>query len=154
LVVTVGLDKPYILAKAIMGARERSVDPHRHSATKSSIPLSVRRKVLLGIDLAGPTLMKHYACEIAALGVGAALGIPALSEFCLVASLILCFDALYLFTVSVAVLTLKMELNRIRASDPDHPHTAREGADVEGELKEPLATSGVSKAKMLLVCSF
>lgn len=55
LVITVGLDKPYLLAKAILGARERSIDPQRqHSHNKSSIPLSVRRKVLLGVDVAGP----------------------------------------------------------------------------------------------------
>lgn len=120
------------------------------------------------------TLVKYYSCEIAALAIGAMMGVPALSEFCLVAALILIFDALYLFTVFVAVLTLKMEvgfwrvcrhsearltlltayylqLNRIRASDPYHPHTGKDGAEVDGELRRPFS-SGVNKAKLFLVC--
>ena len=111
MVITVGFDKPYILAKGILTAREPSVDPNRKHHAVSSIPLSVRRKVLLGIDLVGRSLLKHYLIEVTILVVAALSGIPALSEFCLVASLILFFDGLYLFTIFLAVLTLKMEVS-------------------------------------------
>jgi hydroxymethylglutaryl-CoA reductase (NADPH) len=74
LVITVGFDKPYLLAKAILCAQEPSMDPSRQHSTSSSIPLSVRRKVMIGIDAASPTLLKNYAFEIAILSMGALTG--------------------------------------------------------------------------------
>jgi hypothetical protein len=73
-VITIGFEKPFILAKAILGASEPAVDPHRVQRARSTIPLSVRRKVLIGIDAVGHILIKHYAFEICVLSLGAATG--------------------------------------------------------------------------------
>ncbi len=75
MVITIGFEKPYILAKAILTAREPEMDPQRaERARQTAIPLSVRRKVLIGIDTVGPVLLKHYAFETFVLSLGAASG--------------------------------------------------------------------------------
>lgn len=149
LVITVGFDKPYILARAILSAHELSVDPSRQTRSESTIPLSVRRKVLLGIDAAGPTLLKHYIVEIMIVVSGAITGIPALSQFCTVAAWILLFDCLYMFTVFVATLTLKMELKRIRESDSEN---TKEPFNIRKlRVDEFTRSSWMAKAKIALI---
>jgi Hydroxymethylglutaryl-CoA reductase len=57
----------------------------------------------------------HYVIEISLLLVGAASGVRGgLQHFCFLAALILFFDCLLLFTFYAAILSIKLEVNRIK----------------------------------------
>ncbi|KAI9204976.1 hydroxymethylglutaryl-coenzyme A reductase-domain-containing protein [Polychytrium aggregatum] len=105
LVISIGFEKPYTLAKAIMES----------SALDPSAPIGDR--VWNGIAKVAPSLLTDYAMEIGVLALGSVSGIGGgMSEFCLVACWIIFFDGMFMMTAFVAVLILKLELNRIRAS--------------------------------------
>jgi hydroxymethylglutaryl-CoA reductase (NADPH) len=85
-----------------------------------------------------------------------------LAEFCLVAFLILLFDCLYLFTVFLAVLTLKMELMRVRESDPETLSPAEResllrltspSSSTISESRLTLSSTGATKAKLTLMAA-
>lgn len=104
-VVAVGFEKPYQLTRAIF--------TNRHSGP------SVRDKVLAGVRSVAPALITNYAMEIAVMGLGAFSGVAGMKNFCIVASLTLYFDAVFLFTLYTAVVTLKLELLRSRESQTE-----------------------------------
>lgn len=154
MVFGVGFDPYYILAHAILYARETIVEetitPKKRKQSSSVIPVSVRRRVMLGIDAVGPQLVQSQLLEIGFLSIGAFTGIPYLSEFCVIAALILLFGLFYLFTLFLAVLTLKMELQRIRESDPDEKSNDSNSIELEEPVK--LSTnSNKSLVKLILV---
>ena len=168
LVIVVGFEKPVVLAQSILNAREPAptetrTKPNSHTrpstSSASDVPVSVRRKLMLGLDETGPLLMKHYAVEIAVLLLGYVTGIPALSEFCLVASLILFWDMVNMFTLFLSVLTLKMELKMIREQDSDKPAladgtlTASLGATTSAQSQLDVAVSDhhIARAKLALL---
>eukprot|EP00158_Paraphelidium_tribonemae_P005138 Partr_v1_DN27182_c2_g2_i1_m15745 len=155
LVIVVGFDKTYILAKAVLNAEEVDFDPSKSQGKSSLIPIGVRRKILLGIDQAGPHLLRQYAVEIAVLTIGTLTGIPSLSEFCMVTGVALLFDCLCSFTLFVAVLTLKMELQRLRDAEMPESQNARKPfnkVDAISELYTPMK-SGTTHAKLILLFS-
>ncbi|KAJ3191087.1 3-hydroxy-3-methylglutaryl-coenzyme A (HMG-CoA) reductase isozyme, partial [Dinochytrium kinnereticum] len=115
LVVTIGFEKPYMLARAIM------------EAEGSTVP----EKVEKGTLKVGPSLVLDYLVEMSILGVGSFIGISkkykiffdflkgnsgGLKEFSLIAAIILLFDGLFNFTFFLAVLSLKLELKTLRQS--------------------------------------
>ncbi|KAI8872610.1 hypothetical protein GQ42DRAFT_132141 [Ramicandelaber brevisporus] len=95
--VTIGVDKPYYLTKAVFG----SVPPPR-----------VQQQVVSGVEQAKDIILRDYLFEIAVLSCGAF--IPGLDQFCKIAALILIYDCIMLFTFYTAALTLKLETVRVR----------------------------------------
>ncbi|KAJ3284901.1 3-hydroxy-3-methylglutaryl-coenzyme A (HMG-CoA) reductase isozyme [Borealophlyctis nickersoniae] len=121
LVITIGFEKPYVLAKAIM--EEAKGDP--------SIP--VRDKVVNGAVAVGPSLLLDYLIEVIVLGLGGFSGISGgLPEFCIIAAFITFFDCVFMFTLFLSVLTLKLELKRIRESSADADGSLSVGSAVGG----------------------
>ncbi|TPX43227.1 hydroxymethylglutaryl-CoA reductase (NADPH) [Synchytrium endobioticum] len=112
LVVTIGFEKPYILSKAIL------------NAVSANPKLSTRENVWRGVEAVGPSLLLDYLIEVSVLGLGGSTGSRGgLKEFCLLASWILLFDCVFMFTMFVSVLTLKLELRRVQnpsAEDADY----------------------------------
>jgi hydroxymethylglutaryl-CoA reductase (NADPH) len=117
LVIIIGFEKPFILFRSILTANIEDTDVNRKSSSKSTTPLSVRRKILIGIDKVGPTILNHYLAEVLILALGAISGIPQVAEFCCIAFLVVAFDCFYMFTIVLAFLTIKMELKCIRESE-------------------------------------
>ena len=120
LVVTIGFEKPIILTKAVLTA---SLSQKRQSTNKvdpdvannpgssrtiqSSLHIAVRDK---GFDI-----VRDYCIEIAILVLGAFSGVQGgLTQFCFLAAWILFFDAILLFTFYTAILSIKLEINRIK----------------------------------------
>ncbi|WFC99462.1 hydroxymethylglutaryl-CoA reductase (NADPH) [Malassezia yamatoensis] len=68
-----------------------------------------------------PGLLRAYAIEIGILCVGAMSGVSGLREFCQLAALILVYDATLLFTFFVAVLSIVLEVRRLR-DDANKPN--------------------------------
>ena len=124
LVVTIGFEKPIVLTKAVLSAalslnRPRAnTGPNAHEAPainhdrsssniQSAIQIAVREK--------GFEIVRDYCIEILILVAGAASGVQGgLCQFCFLAAWILFFDCILLFTFYTSILTIKLEINRIK----------------------------------------
>lgn len=102
LVVTIGFEKPFLLTKAVLYT----------SPSTSSRP--IREDVVSGIDVKGWTILRDYFFEIAILVVGAMSGVNGLKQFCFLAAFILAYDCILLFTFYTAILSIKLEILRIK----------------------------------------
>ncbi|KAI9606559.1 hypothetical protein H4Q26_006093 [Puccinia striiformis f. sp. tritici PST-130] len=95
LVITVGFDKPYILA------------PNE--------PVRPARDIVVGsISRVGVRIVRDYAIEITVLGLGAISGINGLTEFCQLAGLSLLYDCVLSFGFYISILTVFVEIHRIQ----------------------------------------
>ncbi|KAF9380042.1 3-hydroxy-3-methylglutaryl-coenzyme A (HMG-CoA) reductase isozyme [Podila verticillata] len=102
-IITVGYERAYTLSKAVL---RPTLNEH--------VPESIQKHVVSAIESVGPLLIRNCAIEIAVLLCGFLSGIPGLKEFCLLAAFMLFYDLALLFTFYTAILTLKLELRRIR----------------------------------------
>ncbi|KAF9321697.1 3-hydroxy-3-methylglutaryl-coenzyme A (HMG-CoA) reductase isozyme [Podila horticola] len=103
-IITVGYERAYTLSKAVL----------RPTLNAEQVPESIQKHVVSAIESVGPILIRNCAIEIAVLLCGFLSGIPGLKEFCLLAAFMLFYDLGLLFTFYTAILTLKLELRRIR----------------------------------------
>ncbi|KAI9591811.1 hypothetical protein BDF19DRAFT_453552 [Syncephalis fuscata] len=119
LVVIVGFEKPYALAKAVILAPVPLDD---------NVPLErlAERQVFNGLNKVLPRVLRDYLFEISVLVFGIVSGVPGLSEFCVLSAATLTFDCLLQFTVFAAVLTLKCELNLVRREREQARNTAQD----------------------------
>lgn len=122
LVVTIGFEKNIALTKAVLShALERRPDERSpgsgNAAKKASGPVEsvVQYAVHRAIKDKGFEIVRDYVIEILILIAGAASGVQGgLQQFCFLASWILFFDCILLFTFYMAILCIKLEINRIR----------------------------------------
>ena len=124
LVVTIGFEKPIILTKAVLqasmalkksGATETSSGTTRHVGKASSSSSHIQSAIQIAVRDKGYELVRDYAIEILILIAGAASGVQGgLCQFCFLAAWILFFDCILLFTFYTAILTIKLEINRIK----------------------------------------
>ncbi|KAG5437924.1 hypothetical protein PCANB_000270 [Pneumocystis canis] len=102
LAVTVGFEKPSLLTRAVLNS----------SPNTDTNP--IRENVINAVRDKGWIIVRDYLFEIGILILGAMSGPDGLNQFCKVAAWILGFDCLLLFTFYIAVLTIKLEINRIK----------------------------------------
>lgn len=126
-IITVGYERAYTLSKAVLRPT---------LATADHVPESIQKHVVTALESVGPILIRNCAVEIAVLLCGFLSGIPGLKEFCLLAAFMLFYDLVILFTFYTAILTLKLELRRIRESSKSPVHFS------ELTLKALLGTTG------------
>ncbi|KAG0228563.1 3-hydroxy-3-methylglutaryl-coenzyme A (HMG-CoA) reductase isozyme [Actinomortierella wolfii] len=127
-IITVGYERAYTLSKAVLRPTMTSAD--------YVVPESIQNHIVSALESVGPLLIRNCAIEIAVLLCGFLSGIPGLREFCLLAAFMLFYDLIALFTLYTAVLTLKLELRRIRHSSKSTTHLR------ELTLKALLGSSG------------
>ena len=121
LVVTIGFEKPIILTKAVLSASVKARDqgaqqPPSSRGPGSSSPLeTIQSLVQAAVKEKGFEIVRDYCIEIAILIAGAASGVQGgLKQFCFLAAWILFFDCILLFTFYTAILSIKLEINRIK----------------------------------------
>lgn len=118
LVVTVGFEKPIILTQAVLSAAiqgRRPSPPGSPGPNSGEAPLTIQNAVQSAVHERGFEIVRDYAVEIAILCVGAASGIQGgLRQFCFLAAWTLFFDCIMLFTFYTAILTIKLEITRIK----------------------------------------
>ncbi|KAJ1967803.1 3-hydroxy-3-methylglutaryl-coenzyme A (HMG-CoA) reductase isozyme [Dispira parvispora] len=131
LLITVGFDKPYLFAKAVLEAPASSAKPMTSPGSdsgndeptstetsrglaNSTPPTSVQKQVLKGVMASYKPVLRDYLFEISLFTASAFSGVRGLREFSIIAILILTYDAVLLYTFYTAVLTLKVELIRVR----------------------------------------
>ncbi|KAJ7446636.1 3-hydroxy-3-methylglutaryl-coenzyme A reductase [Mycena latifolia] len=108
LVCTVGFDKPLRLARAVL--THPRAPPHRLHSTGEVI-----------LDAFSTTyypILRDYVLEIAVLLLGAGSNVTGLTEVCALASLLLALDCLMMCTFLAAVLSVMIEVRRIKAASP------------------------------------
>ncbi|PWN48638.1 hypothetical protein IE53DRAFT_389145 [Violaceomyces palustris] len=77
-------------------------------------PVPAHEVVGAAVERVGVQILRDYAIEIAVMAVGATSGVSGLREFCQLAALILIFDCVFLFAFYVAILTVMVEVHRIK----------------------------------------
>ena len=119
LVVIVGFEKPIILTKAVLSA---SQNPRRSgpkfeltTATGASPSSNIQSSLYVAVEEKGFDIIRDYCIEIAILIAGTLSGVQGgLTQFCFLAAWILLFDSILLFTFYTAILSVKLEINRIK----------------------------------------
>ncbi|EXF76233.1 hydroxymethylglutaryl-coenzyme A reductase [Colletotrichum fioriniae PJ7] len=122
LVVTIGFEKNIILTRAVLShavehRRPQENKDDRKSSKKSDVssPNVIQYAVQAAIKEKGYDIVKDYAIEIGILVLGAASGVQGgLQQFCFLAAWILFFDCILLFSFYTAILSIKLEINRIK----------------------------------------
>lgn len=77
-------------------------------------PLAAREVLVGAFDSVGHDIVRDYVIELTLLSAGACIAPNGLSEFCQLASLILLYDGILLFTFYTGILTVLVEVLRIR----------------------------------------
>ncbi|KAI4617024.1 uncharacterized protein J4E87_008536 [Alternaria ethzedia] len=135
LVVIIGFEKPIVLTKAVLSA---SLDGRRAAEEKRGAPSTIQSAVQLAIKRTGFEIVRDYFFEILILVAGAMSGIQGgLRQFCFLGAWILFFDALMLLTFYTAILTIKLEINRIKRHVA--LRRALEDDGVDGKVAENVA---------------
>ena len=139
LVLIVGFDKPFVLARAVFKnpsatrpvsrpdlsvfARPESPQDRRTNSSWGDEAIqqaTLRERTAMrpageiaihAVNKHGYQLMKEYAVEIGVLLVGACSGISGLKEFCQLGALILAFDCAFLFGFYISILTIMVEVS-------------------------------------------
>ncbi|KAH7120913.1 3-hydroxy-3-methylglutaryl-coenzyme A reductase [Dendryphion nanum] len=112
LVVIIGFEKPIVLTKAVLSA---SLGARRRAEDNRGEPITIQNAVQIAIRQTGYEIVRDYFIEILILVAGAASGIQGgLRQFCFLGAWILLFDAIMLLTFFTAILTIKLEINRIK----------------------------------------
>lgn len=184
LVVTIGFEKAIVLTKAVLTA---SLDTRRaqpqdspklaSSDQKSFAPTSIQYAVQVAIKNKGYEIVRDYAIEICILVAGAGSGVQGgLQQFCFLAAWILFFDCVLLFTFYTAVLSIKLEINRIKrhvalrqaleddginhrvaenvAESGDWPKADKAGNNETSIFGRKVRDSSIPKFKVLMVSGF
>ena len=119
LVVTIGFEKPIILTQAVLSASgsSRGQGMRRDSDLSNSASSSqtIQSSLQVAVQEKGFAIIRDYCVELAILIAGSASGVQGgLTQFCFLAAWILVFDCLLLFTFYTAILSVKLEFNRIK----------------------------------------
>jgi hydroxymethylglutaryl-CoA reductase (NADPH) len=120
LVVTIGFEKNIVLTRAVLShALERSPADKKYRSAHEQSQRKPQNTIQYAIQAAirekGYEIIRDYAIEIAILVLGAASGVQGgLQQFCFLAAWILVFDCILLFTFYTAILSIKLEINRIK----------------------------------------
>ncbi|KAK3075129.1 3-hydroxy-3-methylglutaryl-coenzyme A (HMG-CoA) reductase isozyme [Teratosphaeriaceae sp. CCFEE 6253] len=114
LVVTVGFEKPIVLTQAVLSAALQAKQ-RGQNGDGGDAPLTIQNAVQIAVRERGFEIVRDYVVEIAILCVGACSGIQGgLRQFCFLAAWTLFFDCILLFTFYTSILTIKLEINRIK----------------------------------------
>ncbi|KAF7975535.1 hypothetical protein HWV62_9365 [Athelia sp. TMB] len=112
LVCTVGFDKPLRFARAVFS------HPHLTTAVKDGKWRGQMKPagelIMEAFDRVGNVILRDYALEVAVLIIGANTKVGGLKEFCALAALCLTVDCVLLGTFYVAILSVMVEVRRIK----------------------------------------
>ena len=124
LVVTIGFEKPIVLTKAVLSASLALERPGASAALRRDTGASgtnvdsssnVASAVQIAVREKGFDIVSDYFLEILILIAGAASGVQGgFCQFCFLAAWILFFDCILLFAFYTSILTIKLEINRIK----------------------------------------
>ncbi|KAI0047708.1 hypothetical protein FA95DRAFT_1492178 [Auriscalpium vulgare] len=145
LVCTVGFEKPLRLARAVF-SHPHLVQPAVSEGRFRGQMKPAPELILEALDKVGNVIIRDYALEIAVLLIGAYSKVGGLKEFCALAALLLTVDCVATSTFYIAVLSVMIEVRRIklfrtmsrsrRASQSD----VKPPSIVNGQIQMPVLT--------------
>merc|ERR1712093_849415 len=185
LVVTIGFEKAIVLTKAVLSASLETRRPQPQGSPKLAgadlkfgvSPTSIQYAVQVAINEKGYEIVRDYVIEICILVAGPASGVQGgLQQFCFLAAWILFFDCILLFTFYTAILSIKLEINRIKrhvalrqaleddgvdhrvaenvAQSDEWPKADKSGNNETNIFGRKVRDSSVPKFKVLMVSGF
>ncbi|KAJ1719598.1 3-hydroxy-3-methylglutaryl-coenzyme A (HMG-CoA) reductase isozyme [Coemansia erecta] len=114
LIICVGFDKSLTLTRSVLLVAYSERQRGKASA-EASQQQQIQRQIGQGIDRCAGKLVRDYLFEIGILAIGVCSGVEQLHEVCLTSALILMFEGVFMFTLYAAILTLKLDLIRVRS---------------------------------------
>lgn len=117
LVVTIGFEKNINLTRAVLthSIEHKAAQDPKGKNKKTQTSNVIRSAIQVAIRERGYEIIRDYVIEIVVLILGAASGVQGgLQQFCFLAAWILFFDCILLFTFYTAILSIKLEINRIK----------------------------------------
>ncbi|CEJ94314.1 Putative 3-hydroxy-3-methylglutaryl-coenzyme A reductase [[Torrubiella] hemipterigena] len=172
LVVTIGFEKNIVLTRAVLthAMEFRRVQAKESKSGKKSSKDPIQQAIRAAIKDKGYEIIRDYAIEITILVLGAASGVQGgLQQFCFLAAWILFFDGVLLFTFYTAILSIKLEINRIKRhfemrgaleADGVSRRVAENVASSNDDSKDTglfgrqMKSSSVPKFKVLMISGF
>lgn len=180
LVVTIGFEKNIVLTRAVLN---HAIEARRTQASESKkgkgsqTQDAIQKAIYAAIKDKGYEIIRDYAIEITILVLGAASGVQGgLQQFCFLAAWILFFDCLLLFTFYTAILSIKLEINRIKrhfemrqaleadgvsrrvaenvASSNDWPNGDAKASKDKALFGRGMKSSSIPKFKVLMISGF
>lgn len=110
LVCAVGFDKPLRLARAVFS------HPHLTLSPRPNGPVKVAGLVVIeALTSVSKPIIRDYLLEIAVLVIGANSRVSGLKEVCALAALIVAIDCFCFATYFLSILTIMVEVRRIKA---------------------------------------
>ncbi|CDS02634.1 hypothetical protein LRAMOSA00039 [Lichtheimia ramosa] len=165
LAVTIGFERTLKLTKRVFQiSRETPIARQ-----------NIRKTIIKAVDSVSSSIARDCLMEIVVLTIGAKSGISGLREFCFLSAILLAYDFIFMFTWYTAVLTLKLELTRIRAINGTMGPAAKNGhkktAPNTGYIRRTVAkifsdadatlpnndrvdSSVISRAKLMMIVGF
>ncbi|KAJ2866700.1 3-hydroxy-3-methylglutaryl-coenzyme A (HMG-CoA) reductase isozyme [Coemansia aciculifera] len=148
LIICVGFDKSLTLTRSVLLAaytdrsqRPQASDLLKRADSATVTPAQIQTQIAKGVDKCATGLARDYLFEIGILSIGVCSGVAQLHEVCLISSFILMFDGIFMFTLYSAVLTLKLDLIRVRSQRKLASSQRAEGYDDDATI-----TSGATPA--------
>lgn len=182
LVVTIGFEKNIVLTRAVLShaVEHRSTQAHGSQSKPKDAEAQnvIQYAIQAAIQDKGFDILRDYAIEIIILVLGAASGVQGgLQQFCFLAAWILLFDCILLFTFYTAILSIKLEINRIKrhidmrmaleadgvsrrvaenvaTGEDDWPRAGGKGADDSSLFGSKIKSSSVPKFKVFMITGF
>ena len=114
---------------------------------KLATPVPASHIVQRSVERVGPRIVKDTTLEIAVLILGAASGAAGLKEFCILSALSIAFDCVFLFGFLSPILTVMVEVHRIKLLRGSK-HI------IEHQDKDVKVNNPATKLKVLLLSSF
>lgn len=117
LVITIGFEKNINFTRAVLthSIEHKAVQDPTGSGRRTAASNVIQSAIQIAIRERGFEIVRDYAIEIIVLILGAASGVQGgLQQFCFLAAWILFFDCILLFTYYTAILSIKLEINRIK----------------------------------------
>ena len=142
LVITIGFEKPIILTKAVLTA----------SIHAKPTGAGVGNAVSDAVKDKGALIVRDYFVEIGILTLGVFSGVQGgLRQFCFLAAWILFYDCVLLFTFYTAILSIKLEINRIKRHVALRKALEEDG--VSRRVAETVARSDSSRKEDFNTCN-
>ena len=139
-VIAIGFEKPMLLTKAIYDAAEK--------AERSEL----RGKVAEGVQTVCKSILMDYAIEIGALFISSFFG-TSIGRFCFLASMILIFDAIFLFSFYLCIVLLKLELSRLY-DEKQKIENSQSNSRRKSVSEESKASTFIARAKLITILTF
>lgn len=108
---------------AVHARIQREIAEAKDRSIRWAAPIGAKFIVMDAVNKVGTGIVRDYAIEVAVLCLGGASGIGGLREFCHLAALILVMDCVCLFTCYIAILTVMVEVHRIKIARKLSPAT-------------------------------